>query len=121
MTGILFVYGTLKKGFDNHHYLNGADYLGTGTVQGYQLLDLGEYPGCFPGDRILPVEIYRISAEMLSEIDRLEEVPDLYHRKRVTAEGGEEGWIYILNGDPDSLKSSYSLCPDNIWIKKDNG
>ncbi|MBD3793206.1 MAG: gamma-glutamylcyclotransferase [Campylobacterales bacterium] len=29
----LFVYGTLKKGFENHHFLDGAKFLGEATTK----------------------------------------------------------------------------------------
>ena len=43
---LLFVYGTLRKGFDLHHHLVrlGARYFGKGKVAG-ELFDLGLYPG----------------------------------------------------------------------------
>jgi len=46
----LFVYGTLMKGERRHHYLAGADAVGTcraARVPGL-LLDLGDYPGLLP-------------------------------------------------------------------------
>ena len=43
----LFVYGTLRRGFDNRYARlldHSAEYLGTARVQG-RLYDLGRYPG----------------------------------------------------------------------------
>ncbi len=39
------VYGTLKHGHRNHHWLNGADMLGQDRLTGITLYDLGPYPG----------------------------------------------------------------------------
>lgn len=38
------VYGTLKHGHRNHHWLNGADMLGQDRLTGITLYDLGPYP-----------------------------------------------------------------------------
>jgi gamma-glutamylcyclotransferase (GGCT)/AIG2-like uncharacterized protein YtfP len=43
---LVFVYGTLKRGGSNHHYLAGQQYLGAAhTVPGFNLYSLGTYPG----------------------------------------------------------------------------
>ena len=40
------VYGSLKRGFNNHHFLQGARYEGRFTTpRGFALLNLGAYPG----------------------------------------------------------------------------
>jgi len=45
----LFVYGTLRRGFELHSYLRrqSARFLGEGIIGG-RLYDLGEYPGAIP-------------------------------------------------------------------------
>ena len=45
----LFVYGTLRRGFELHHYLPslGARFLAEGKVAA-ELVDLGRYPGARP-------------------------------------------------------------------------
>jgi gamma-glutamylaminecyclotransferase len=43
---LIFVYGTLKRGFSNHHHLDGQAFLGAArTAPGYALYALAEYPG----------------------------------------------------------------------------
>jgi len=62
MTDLLFVYGTLMRGFALHRLLVGrAQYLGPGTVAA-RLHDLGSYPGATrdPGG-IVTGETYRIA------------------------------------------------------------
>ena len=44
-----FVYGTLMKNQRNHGYLKDAIYIGEGTIDGYQMYDLGTYPGIIKG------------------------------------------------------------------------
>ena len=38
------VYGTLKQGFNNAHWLNGARRLGSDTTRSLTLYDIGPYP-----------------------------------------------------------------------------
>ncbi len=58
---LLFVYGTLMRGFPLHRILDGkAEYLGVGEVPGL-LFDLGSYPAALrgPGGPIRG-EVYRL-------------------------------------------------------------
>lgn len=42
----VFVYGSLKRGFHNHHFLRGQRFFGEARTQPvYRLLSLGAYPG----------------------------------------------------------------------------
>lgn len=80
------VYGTLKNGRGNHHLLAGCEFLGHGTT-------LDKYPllaeGCpfliddenNPDGKHVVVEVYRVDAIALRDIDRLEGHPDWYIRK----------------------------------------
>lgn len=40
----VFVYGTLKRGHSNHHWLAGARFVGERQLGGVQLFDLGPFP-----------------------------------------------------------------------------
>lgn len=79
----LFVYGTLKKGFNNHHFLQDATYIEEATIKG-TLLNLGWFPGYIPeGEGEVHGEVYEINDEILKRIDHLEGHPDFYTRKDV--------------------------------------
>jgi len=80
----LIVYGTLRKGSPNHFYLDNAEFIGYGVLEGFAFcqgqLTIREYPGMFT-----VVEVYRISEEELAEIDWLEGYPKVYNRRKVEA------------------------------------
>lgn len=93
MLHLLFVYGTLKRGFVNHEpYMASAEFLGTvktcetfplvlhGASYTPVLVDTGGR-----GHRIQG-ELYRIDNPTLDELDRLEEVNarDGYRRRRLS-------------------------------------
>lgn len=85
---LVFVYGTLKKGYGNHRLLTGAEFVGNfATAPDYKIYCNGAYPymvevGAGKG---VPVEgeIYRISDEEQQRCDRLEGHPHMYLRKSI--------------------------------------
>ncbi len=92
----LFVYGTLKKGLCNHSFLQNARYLGEAvTKDSYPLIApkkwypyLIDEPG--RGKRVKG-ELYLVDLPTLKRIDRLEEYPRYYTRKRIKVfAGGQE-------------------------------
>ncbi len=87
---LLFVYGSLKKGFDNHNVLDKRFSKRIGKAKTVKKLGMfednfGNYPYLL--DRPLSqidgelYEIYR--QELLDKIDEFEGAPDYYERKRI--------------------------------------
>jgi len=80
----VFVYGTLMKGERNHSaYLCEADLLGDATLEGYDIYDLGSYPGIVPGSGTVYGELYEIHEEDVKLMDYLEDEGRLYKRVEV--------------------------------------
>jgi len=81
-TRLLFVYGTLMRGFPLHRLLEaGSEYLGPGTVKG-GLQDLGSYPGAVRDGRgVVTGELYRLAeSALLTRLDSVE--GPQYHREK---------------------------------------
>lgn len=102
MTHKLFVYGTLKQGFHNHRFLEGAKFLGVDTTKDsdFAIFDLGFCPAvgrC--GDDRVAGELYEIDDSTLDLCDMLESNGRLYTREIVALSGGDEAWMYLINGD----------------------
>ncbi|MEI6107105.1 MAG: gamma-glutamylcyclotransferase [Opitutae bacterium] len=82
---LIFVYGTLKRGCRNHHYLAGQQFLGEAlTGPGYILYSLGDYPGMIispdPNQQVVG-EIWSVAEPCLTQLDELEGVGEqLYAR-----------------------------------------
>ena len=75
----MFVYGTLKKGFRNHHYLQNADYLCNATLHNYELFSLVRYPGIAAKDGAMTEgEVYEVDEAIKACVDELEEEGSLY-------------------------------------------
>jgi gamma-glutamylcyclotransferase (GGCT)/AIG2-like uncharacterized protein YtfP len=79
----VFVYGTLRQGEENHHFLEGCELVAQYcTGPDFVLFDLGHYPGMVQGQQEICGEIYRINADTLSKLDHLEDVSYEYRREK---------------------------------------
>jgi len=112
-SSLLFVYGTLRRGFCRHKYLKslGARLLAGGKVGGV-LFDLGAYPGAIPASEpasFVTGEVYQIrnpglAWKVLDEAEgtgAISPESGLYRREAVEVQlaHGEivDAWIYWLN------------------------
>lgn len=107
------VYGSLRKGFYNHHIIEGSIFLGEDWIFEINLYDLGPYPGALmeQSDGVL-VEVYEVSDQCLLRLDELEgflenDQNSLYRRIPIESSYGSV-WIYIYNQavDPNELIES---------------
>ncbi|MEI6830166.1 MAG: gamma-glutamylcyclotransferase family protein [Synechococcaceae cyanobacterium ELA445] len=108
----VFVYGTLKRGQGNHHWLRGAPCRGRRRLLGARLHDLGPYPMAVPGDGVIHGEIYAISADDLERLDELEDAPLLYQRHQRPLDDGSLAWVYL--GRPEQVRHC-RLVPFSDW------
>ena len=98
---LLFVYGTLKRGFPNHHYLSGAEFLGRARTLERYTLYVDRVPYVVREEKVsfIKGEVYRVSDDILKRVDMLEGHPTHYRRERVkiVLENRKvlEAWIYF--------------------------
>jgi len=98
------VYGTLKQGQGNHHFLSGAEYLGSTRLDGFVLYDLGPWPAVKREPGQTQVEVYRVNAATFAALDELEEYcadaphTGLYDRIQVDTPHGR-AWLYLYNAE----------------------
>lgn len=116
--GMLFVYGSLKRGFHNHSYLRGARFFGEGrTRPEFDLVDLEDFPATVRSGRFhIQGEIYRVNRRILDDVDLLEGNGIFYKRiieTIFTSDGEIECWLYILV-DPDSGSKPIAPLPDGV-------
>lgn len=109
----IFVYGTLREGFYNfERILKGrTTNIQLATIEGYDMLNLGSYPGIITGDNVVHGELLSINPNVylqtLQVLDKLEgydpsqKSKSLYHREiqKVKLEDGTvvDAYIYIYN------------------------
>lgn len=103
-SSVIFVYGSLKRGYALHHLLRSAEYLGPADTQPlYRLFDLGSYPGLveWPEGLEIQGELYAVTADVLRRLDEAEAVSEgLYARRTVqlqptTGQLAAEAWFWL--------------------------
>lgn len=104
------VYGTLKRGFSNHHLLQHADYLGEAVLTDITLYDLGWFPAArLEPSRGVRVEVFDIDESTLEALDQLEGYhswqPEhsFYQRHQLSTPLGMV-WVYIYNRPVQGLE-----------------
>lgn len=100
-SNLVFVYGTLKKGYANHGLLEGAEFLGEATSKDarWNLVDLGPFPAMTYGHTAVRGEVYAIDSSHLRALDRLEGYPQYYDRNVVDFTMGDTtvaAWVYWM-------------------------
>ena len=85
MENYVFVYGTLMKGYRNHHFLKDSLFLGEGYINDYFMFNVSTYPGIQKSKYQSKVygEVYKVSSSIEKELDILEEVNYLYKKEVV--------------------------------------
>lgn len=85
MSSLLFVYGTLKRGGCNHRQLADQTFVEEAqTVPGFQLFDLGGYPGiaAVPAATVgVTGEVWSVTEAAWQRLDEFEGVPKGLYRR----------------------------------------
>jgi len=101
---LVFVYGSLKRGYKLHYLLESQLSLGNAVTQPlYRLFDLGSYPGLieWPEGLTIHGEVYQVDADCLAQLDEVEGVVEmLYARRRIFLQTSIEGkqihaWFWL--------------------------
>lgn len=101
---LVFVYGTLKRGHANHHWLTGATFLGRRLLSGGRLHDLGPYPMAVLSpdqQEVIHGELFAVTDVGLARLDELEGYPSFYDRSLQRLSTGETAWVY--HGLPEQV------------------
>ena len=108
----LFVYGSLMKGGYNHPgFMADAEYLGTAVITGFNLYDLGHYPGIkhTKEQHVVRGELYDVSDAEFEAICALEGNGSLYQCETAAATlGGQRDWmpaeVFVYLGRTDDKR-----------------
>jgi gamma-glutamylaminecyclotransferase len=95
---LLFVYGTLLRGEANHPLLEGCRFLReVATGPGFELVDLGEFPGMVKGGRgSVQGELFSVPRDRFVALDALEDHPRTYWRTSVELADRSKAVTYLL-------------------------
>ena len=106
MSTLVFVYGTLKRGGENHEWIEDQRFVAEARTRPvYRMYDLGGYPGMVRATDGLAIqgEIWQVDDPGLARLDVLEDIDGgEYERVGVDLEGefvdrGVEGYLYLLS------------------------
>ena len=116
----IFVYGTLKRGFGNHHYLRSAKFIATGRTKNKYALYAAGIPFVVKDNQVTNIigEIYEVDDATLAIIDSLEGHPDFYKRMQVPIIANDQdqtsivAWLYFCS-EPRG-----ELVPSGIYTRQ---
>jgi len=116
---LIFVYGTLKKGFRLHHYLEGAKFIrATMTLHAEHDLeaiggeDISPFPAMVPGKFHVTGELYDVPDKILKAIEKLER---RYERTQVILENTVPPAFFYLY-----KKKNPKILPDSPLVVLDS-
>ena len=99
MSHLVFVYGSLKRGFGNHDVLGGSPLIARTRTVGrcFNMISLGAFPAVLnSGDYDIEGELYEVDNYTLEALDMLEGEGSLYRRQKVGLASGHTAWLYFL-------------------------
>ena len=124
MKVLMFVYGTLKKGFSNHHFLTNAKFIDYAiTCEKYQMYPCinKSFPFLIKSEKVQQIrgEVFKTSSsELLDVLDFLEGYPNLYIKKIIDVELDNKdivkALVYVKNEKTFLNSVDYST-PLNEW------
>lgn len=112
---VVFVYGTLKKGFGNHSLLSRDPFATRQTEIRYKMVDLGgNFPGLIKSSFLNNIsgELYLIDKADEVRLDRLEGYPSFYGKDTIEI-GSIEAIVYTL---PEEY-SKYKTVKEGTWTQ----
>lgn len=101
MSTLVFVYGTLKRGRENHVWIARQRFVREARTRPlYRMHDMGGYPGLVRAENGLAIdgEIWEVDAAGLAQLDILEDIEGgEYERVPIELDDGSavQGYLYL--------------------------
>lgn len=113
----LLAYGTLRAGHANsaRFGLDKCSVQKNVQLPGYQLFNLGWFPGIRPGDGVVTGDLFDITNDMLPALDAYEGAPRLYTRETVKV-GDVEAFVYVYH---QPIDQSQLIATGDWWNKEE--
>ena len=112
----IFVYGTLMRGESNHRLIASQELEGEGFIRGFNLYNLGYYPGIRPSDNpehVVYGEVYLVDDRTLERVNQLEGEGSLYllqFTEVVMKDKTVSAGVYVYNHICKKSTRIYSGC-----------
>jgi len=113
MKSLVFVYGTLKRGFSNNAILGNSRLIGDWrTDPVFKMLHLGYFPGVvFPGEDSIKGELFEVNDVIMEKLDVLEGYPTLFDKTMIETPHGP-AYMYLYNQIPNR---AYTDIRQGVW------
>ncbi|WP_406657529.1 gamma-glutamylcyclotransferase family protein [Methanolobus sp. ZRKC2] len=114
----VFVYGSLKRGFSNHHLMESSKFIcSTRTLEKFAMIDLDSFPGVIKEKKVSPIhgEVYDLDTNTLEQIDAYE--GKWYSREDVELEAGLTAQMYFLVKYPRDTEN-LQVISKGFWTEK---
>ncbi|MCA8981151.1 MAG: gamma-glutamylcyclotransferase [Planctomycetes bacterium] len=114
---LIFVYGRMRRGEENHHFLSQARFVREAeTAACFELVDLGGLPGLIQGGASsVQGELYLVTSSLLTMIDELEDHPETFRRTRIELSDGSFAEGYVM---PSSQASCFPRLVEGRWRRR---
>lgn len=101
---LVFVYGSLKRGYGNHGFLVDQNFLGVAKTSesNFYMVSLGAFPATIRHEsgKKITGEVYEVDEQTFKSLDQLEGQGSLYSRNKemFDLQNGKkvEAWIYLM-------------------------
>lgn len=116
----VFVYGSLRRGNHNNHWLKGAELIATTQTvgAGFTMLDIGMFPGVIYGGKTVIIgEVYAVDAATLEELDRHEGCPRHYRREVIKTADCGECFTYIYQMPTHARSYPRHIVHSGDWVE----
>lgn len=125
---LLFVYGTMKRGFQCHGLVADGEFVARGWTkpQAFKLVQTDTFPAAIMGAsgplyKQIAGEVYLVPTTEIKHIDQYENNGTLFHRRRIGIDldngGSLLAWMYLA--DTKTFGGNTKLCP--TFTRKKNG
>lgn len=122
-TFLLFVYGTLMRDGSRNRAIADQKFVREAvTKTGYQLLDLGSYPGLVRVEqdgRQIDGELWEIHNSRMTLLDQIEGAPSLYRMEAVDIDG-EDREVYSYFFKLRIRNANAPILENNRWTNTRN-
>ena len=120
---LIFVYGTLKRGFGNYHHLLMRDDVNfvkeAETFPNFTMFNLWGFPGIIRGGKTaIKGEVFEVPDELIKSLDRLEGHPTFYRRQPEVLADGSQVELYVLA--KPTRYAGYDEVESGEWHKSSN-
>ena len=107
------VYGTLRVGEGNWaHFLQESKHMGTHRISGFTMVTNQCFPYVFKGDGEITVDMFEVSDDTFTSLDRLEGYPLHYDRIQIRIDE-YTAWIYT---NERAANRGLAPVPSGDWI-----